>query len=491
MFCDKCGTELDNNAEFCIKCGNKITQNTAPINQEQKSVIKPMSKKKKIKLIVIAIIAVIIVVPILIATSASARIIYSLNGGDTVKAENIYFDNFDYGDSSWILNIGLDKVINNTLDKYKNSKLTDEEATNIIYSIMNMGIDKFSERTQSALDEISDIGIMAEAKELADEGDYYSAIKKYESISEDSALYSEAMTEIETIKSNYSENAVTTMEGYLKDSNIDEATELMQTSIYITDDNSKLMDKYCEVINASVNKYFESNEYSKAEKTVNNIKKLFPDEEKITQIADNLEASYEKSVLNSADKEFQQKNYEKAASIMETALAEFEDNTTFKDKYNEYKSYLPAFISELDYLNKNDYISDNYSNLSDNTGKAYKRIYTIGGWGGDSYAEYLINGNYTNFTGVAGVAYDERSTEHSKFFEVYGDGVLLYTSPVFKASSMPKEFNINVTGVKVLKIYYPKQDGPNSVASIFDGKLYNTNYINNTGGTETTTAAQK
>lgn len=37
--------------------------------------------------------------------------------------------------------------------------------------------------------------------------------------------------------------------------------------------------------------------------------------------------------------------------------------------------------------------------------------------------------------------------------------------------TLPEEFTVDVTGVKVLRIFYSENDGDNSAACIFDGTL--------------------
>lgn len=478
MFCDKCGTKIDDNATVCPKCGNE----TPNANRNTAKIKKPISKKTKVKLILAIIVIIIVVIPIMIIASPSGRIVSSFYGNNCSKASQIYFDNFSQGDSSFILDIGLNKVIDSTADKLMASKISYDEAEEIILTIDNMGISKLRNKLAETVDKISDIKTFEEAKQLIEEGKYMEAIEKYESIPEDSSIYDEVAAEIEKAKESFQTNAISEMDSYIKDNDFDSAASLIFSvkNHNMDDIYTEIMAKFCGGVNERVTAYLESNEYSEAEDFIDDIEDKFPNEDKIAEIKDGLKANYETVILNKAEAEFQNKNYEKAASIMEEALAQDEENTKFSDKYNEYKSYLPAFISDMDYFNLDGWIDTNYSDLMDNTGKSYQRIYCV-----SNYAEYLLNGNYTNFDGVAGVSYDYRSTNDSNFFEVYGDGVLLYTSPTFKAGTMPQAFSINVTGVKILKISYPK-DTSSRIASIFDGKLYNTNYINNANNTNTT-----
>lgn len=63
------------------------------------------------------------------------------------------------------------------------------------------------------------------------------------------------------------------------------------------------------------------------------------------------------------------------------------------------------------------------------------------------------------------------SYQYEKYFEIYGDGKLLYASPKMNEDREPDSFSLNVTGIKELKIVYPDNHGPNEVATLFDGML--------------------
>ena len=97
---------------------------------------------------------------------------------------------------------------------------------------------------------------------------------------------------------------------------------------------------------------------------------------------------------------------------------------------------------------------------------------------GLDYSEYSITyylgGKYSTFSGVVSMTPDvitHSFAAKGKYFEVYGDGVLLGRSPIMTNNLPPQTFSIDVTGVEVLTISYPKTSGPSRMAMIFDGKL--------------------
>ena len=69
-----------------------------------------------------------------------------------------------------------------------------------------------------------------------------------------------------------------------------------------------------------------------------------------------------------------------------------------------------------------------------------------------TYRDYLLNGAYIKIKGTLFLSYEQRSnTAIGKFF-IWGDGKLLYTSPDISSGFIPQDFEVDITGVKVLRI---------------------------------------
>ncbi len=62
---------------------------------------------------------------------------------------------------------------------------------------------------------------------------------------------------------------------------------------------------------------------------------------------------------------------------------------------------------------------------------------------------YLLNGSYKSFEGVISEKGNAKETALIKF---YGDGSLLYTSPIISEGMKSTPFTVNVEGIKLLKI---------------------------------------
>jgi hypothetical protein len=73
------------------------------------------------------------------------------------------------------------------------------------------------------------------------------------------------------------------------------------------------------------------------------------------------------------------------------------------------------------------------------------------GFAGSSSASFALNGQYTTFDSTIGV--DSSGTAASSvIFEVFGDGTLLYQSPVMAYGSSPNPIEVNLSGVQTLTL---------------------------------------
>lgn len=156
----------------------------------------------------------------------------------------------------------------------------------------------------------------------------------------------------------------------------------------------------------------------------------------------------------------------------------------YDDKYGKIwtmSNSTPGYYVHTDVNDPEDYKDMNTPGHT--TGPVYDYLgnaYTYGiHVDGDEYAAYYITydigGRYRTFSGVCCMSPemdgDSRASTCTKYFEVYGDGVLLFRSLDFSQGSSPQKFSIDISNVHKLMIRYPKTSGPSRIATIFDGKL--------------------
>ena len=123
-------------------------------------------------------------------------------------------------------------------------------------------------------------------------------------------------------------------------------------------------------------------------------------------------------------------------STLLTDLAQFtHDNTMWAEKWQK--------LSQVR-MNNGEFAEDCFYAKYEDPGAS--RI------GGNSTVSYMLNGEYTRMYGNVFLDYDSMSASRAQRIKIWGDDKLLYTSPDFKAGVLPKEFDVNLMDVVILKI---------------------------------------
>ncbi len=88
-----------------------------------------------------------------------------------------------------------------------------------------------------------------------------------------------------------------------------------------------------------------------------------------------------------------------------------------------------------------------------------------------------LDGNYTNFSTYVGTDKNYNDNRTTIIFKIFADGEEVYTSDVIRRDSEAELVNLDVTGVKELKLVADNADGNGlgDFASWADTKLYTTN----------------
>jgi len=81
-------------------------------------------------------------------------------------------------------------------------------------------------------------------------------------------------------------------------------------------------------------------------------------------------------------------------------------------------------------------------------------LLTVFGRGGTR--DYLLNNEFSSFTGTVFLEYESRSTRYSFTFSIWGDGELLHSVENVTAGFLPQSFNVDTSGVNVLRIGFTK-----------------------------------
>ena len=318
------------------------------------------------------------------------------------------------------------------------------------------------------------------AMQYYDQKDYDAAIAYFGGVMQrDTVRYEEAQKTIEACRAEQSKQLVQDIQSQIQTKAFEEAHyKIEQLKNTDKEEADKLVTEYDAALKADADarltSYFDAFDYEGAVGYLAQVTPLCYSSDlsdRQTQLAD----EFVVYVLKIADKDADAENYEGASAVVKQAMnALGQDNEKLSGAYDAYRSHLPVYLVDLDYMSCKNHVAT-HDTLEDNTGNMYHNALfmykSVWGYYGEGSADYFINGKYATFSGTVAVPRGFANDSNSAYFEVYGDGKLLYTSPTMKNDSFPEAFDIDISGVKVLKIYYPDSNGNAKLATIYDGKL--------------------
>lgn len=231
------------------------------------------------------------------------------------------------------------------------------------------------------------------------------------------------------------------------DSYYQQAQEKIQTCV----------DTRMEQAAQEANKYFQNGEYEDGQEVLEKAKEAIQSSAGTQVDVAAYIAQFAQSYAAKAEEFFAQGKIEAAIQNMEAAAHLAPDNADYQAKLDEYGSYLPLDLSKKDNMLTYELLSvSNHSTETANNGEIFKNVMLIHGFGsyGDRVANYLLNGKYNKVSGTAFLPQDDKNSTSGIFFEIYGDGKLLYTSPTMTAGVLPAPFEVDVTGVENLRVQF-------------------------------------
>ena len=456
MFCKKCGNEIKPGQNFCFKFGAPVDSVSRPAQQfvnsaqttpkiKKPSKFAAMPKKKKIAIAVSACAALVLVITGIVVVSNLAETAELKRAIDSKSGSRVY-DVYSaaYRDSKKLQK--YDEIIADTIsdiqtnlnahdfdaaaqtsgDDAVEQYLTSEYGTLVSDSATDLSV-CVSSANQTVWDALD--ALIASKENYCDgiyayktEQDYETAIDYFQGVSSSDSEYADSVTMIGECADGYIQAALTQVDAYVQEGDIDGGMELLR----------------------SAQEYLESVGQSSAEV-----------QEKMNTVM----TTYADSYMQKAEAEFQAGDVNAAVGNVEAAIA-INPNGDYQAKLDEYKMYLPFELYEKDnWLSRSsDYRiqyeqSENAVNNTEYTNCLLYRHYKDCA---PSTISFLLEGKYDTVTGVyfSPKVNAEKNRTGSAYFEVYGDGKLLYASQTISAESLPVDVSFSVSGVQKLEIKF-------------------------------------
>lgn len=503
MTCKNCGSEIKSGARFCTNCGAPAEQQpvaqsvsdiatesaqhsfdvTGEIPSEQMGVHETAaanaqtaadtSKKKKLVMIAsaaaIAVIAVVALVLAITSMTAANDLKQAIDAKDAYQVNSVY--NAARGDSSKMEK--YDQVIADTIESMQ-SDLNAHDFDTAALSDAGSAVTDYASSQWGTLmynpDGETLSGSVSSANEPAWEGlttlydskiNYCDGLYAYKTNGDyESAISS--FTGVTEADSKFDDTA--TMIGECADAYIGATLTVVEEKIAEGDINGGL-----QLLNAA-EAYLDECGLSSGET-----------EQQLTAKIEETLASYADTYAQKAEACFNEKDVDGAIGNMEVAMELQPDNADYKTKYDTYQQYIPfelyleenvlneeadsdfGGVVELDEIMvTNDNRDMNhcikwYNNNKTDYSVSYNLIYNL-------------QGKYDNVTGIMFLSNNDKSTTFTGRFQAYGDGKLLYTSPVFTAGVLPENISFNVTGIQKLTLSFQGsgEDGLYSLSGLPD-----------------------
>lgn len=169
--------------------------------------------------------------------------------------------------------------------------------------------------------------------------------------------------------------------------------------------------------------------------------------------------SYAQTYANKAEEAFKAHDANAAIGNIEVALELQPDNASYKVKIDEYKQYLPFELYKKENIlssagSKLDYRSSKTANNNTEFLNVFSWSYGSRELTNINTDTYMLKGQYDTVTGIMFVSDVDKDDIQTGYFEAYGDGKLLYTSPKMSTGVLPQNISFTVTDVQKLEIAY-------------------------------------
>ena len=173
---------------------------------------------------------------------------------------------------------------------------------------------------------------------------------------------------------------------------------------------------------------------------------------------------YAETYVKKADECFKEKNVDGAISNIEVAIELVPDNADYQAKKDNYKMYLPLQL----YIKRNclsvekeGFVNGDLLFDRENKSNNNKEMKNCLLWYNNSsdpsqyiVANYNLEGKYDLVTGTVFLSEEFKDTFYSGYFEMYGDGKLIYTSSTITKNVLPQDLKVSVKGIQNLKIIF-------------------------------------
>lgn len=215
--------------------------------------------------------------------------------------------------------------------------------------------------------------------------------------------------------------------------------------------------------------YADDNDYANAVTTIEEAKKNNSSDADLISAYNTYASDYAEQVVKEADGLLEKNNYSGAIEAVKKGLKTVPDNQTLKDKQSAIEKTKPVSLSTLSAFNggwewnnldPTDPFGNDYSSASNYVVFSNEEGGTVTGQEGSMeekngyrqvYAEYHTEKKYNRLT-MQLAPYSTIGEEKTAFIQVYADDELVYTSPTIAQKTQAFSGEANIAGAEYIKV---------------------------------------
>jgi hypothetical protein len=229
----------------------------------------------------------------------------------------------------------------------------------------------------------------------------------------------------------------------------------------VTESITKIVEENANVIKDNITKKEYSLAKSNIIEIVGYISEISSNKEYKELISTSLNSLTEQTI-SVVDAMIAEYSYSDATTLLtdvKTEMEEIKNSTTnvetLQEKASEIEDKMPISLLSLTTRSKDSSISIRNYGFTDADNTEYdKGITSYCNWQETYNCTYNLNGSYSRLKATYGVCQASSSNDTPVYIKIYGDDKLLYTSDAIKWDSLPKELDVNISGVQMLKIEF-------------------------------------
>lgn len=431
-----------------------------------------LEKIKKIMIFVIVII-VILSISLIFSNGAKSETFLQLLQEERYQEAEKYYENV-LCKSEREMQKAHEQVIqimNNEIDEFNREEKSYQDAYHELEKYDSFYYIEVNE-ILSVLENLEESkSVYYEAENCFLNAKYYDAFRLYSNVIETDMRYAEAQSKLDDCSSNIFSSVLSECENEIMEGFHVSAIFSMRgrLSYFRNDDlisaNEKIEEYialYATHIENEVEDYWDVGNYEEGFSRIEiGISNIGP-ENALVSLKQKYIGKYEEDVVGRVNTYKKSKEYVDAAYLLDDAMQLVPDSKTIRDTYQDLKKYLPVELDSIEELNYKMNGKSRYDLPKDFRGNEY--TYGIRYWAAsvfDNYVEYDLDCNYKYFTSI--ITPSEKWSGKHKVpatfkINIWGDDKMLFEKEMTRESS-PIEIELNVAGVKELKITFEKIDG--------------------------------